>query len=79
MAEGMEYLHQNTHYKHPIIHRDLKSSNVIVTRSNKDVKIINIGIGGLSNIQDCLLEINKTKDKNEDGGSFWYKSPEHFY
>ena len=50
MAEGMAYLHSNTYNKPPIIHKDLKPVNVMVTRSNKIIKIIDLGISGLTKI-----------------------------
>ena len=52
MAEGMQYLHQNTCNKPPIIHKDLKPANVMVTKSDKIVKIIDLGISGLTKIQN---------------------------
>ena len=48
MAEGMAYLHDNQPNKPPIIHKDLKPANVMVTKLGKTVKIIDLGISGLT-------------------------------
>ena len=50
MAEAMAYLHDNKSDKPPIIHKDLKPANVMVTKSDKTVKIIDLGISGLTKI-----------------------------
>ena len=50
MAEGMEYLHENRFGKPPIIHKDLKPANVMVTKSDKTVKIIDLGISALTKV-----------------------------
>ena len=47
----MAYLHKNTENKPPIIHKDLKPPNVMIT-NDKIVKIIDLGISGLTKIQD---------------------------
>ena len=46
----MKYLHSNQQDKPPIIHKDLKPPNVIVTTAEKIVKIIDLGISGLTKI-----------------------------
>ena len=46
----MKYLHTNYEDKPPIIHKDLKPANVIVTKAGKIVKIIDLGISGLTKI-----------------------------
>ena len=50
----MAYLHNNTQNKPPIIHKDLKPANIMVTK-DKIVKIIDLGISGLTKIQDEIL------------------------
>ena len=77
MAEGMRYLHSNTEERPPIIHKDLKPANVIVT-TNRKVKIIDLGISALTKLQDGIRQI-KTTVQNKKGGTFLYKAPEHFY
>ena len=50
LAEGMTYLHSNIEGKPPIIHKDLKPANVLVTKLDKMVKIIDLGISGLTKL-----------------------------
>ena len=54
LAEGMKYLHSNTQEKPPIIHKDLKPVNIMVTTNGKVVKIIDLGISALTKIQDGI-------------------------
>ena len=63
MAEGMAYLHSNTYNKPPIIHKDLKPVNVMVTRSNKIIKIIDLGISGLTNLRFCCINKNNSLEQ----------------
>ena len=46
----MKYLHSNIKGKPPIIHKDLKPANVMYTKVGKIVKIIDLGISGLTKI-----------------------------
>ena len=78
LAEGMRYLHSNAGKKPPIIHKDLKPANVIITTAGKTVKIIDLGISALTKLQDGIQQI-KTTVQNKKGGTFLYKAPEHFY
>ena len=50
IAEGMRFLHSNIEEKPPIIHRDLKPANIMVTNTDKIVKIIDLGISALTKI-----------------------------
>ena len=72
----MIYLHSNLPHKCPIIHKDLKPANIII--SNQGVlKIIDLGISGLTKLQDAIGRI-KTSILNKRGGTFLYQAPEHF-
>lgn len=64
-------------HRHDIIHRDIKSSNVIVNR-RAQVKVLDFGLAKI--ISDEVSEQETTRAKTEDGmlvGTVQYMSPEH--
>eukprot|EP00252_Welwitschia_mirabilis_P018011 TRINITY_DN40158_c0_g1_i1.p2 TRINITY_DN40158_c0_g1~~TRINITY_DN40158_c0_g1_i1.p2 ORF type:complete len:538 (-),score=92.25 TRINITY_DN40158_c0_g1_i1:2298-3911(-) len=62
IARGMEYLHSQG-----VIHRDLKSENLLFTEDNKCLKIVDFGIACEEINVDCL---------EEDRGTYRWMAPE---
>ena len=73
----MIYLHSNLLEKPPIIHKDLRPANIIISKDGI-LKIIDLGISGLTKLNDDNGRI-KTTILNKKGGTFLYKAPDHFY
>ena len=69
ICSGLSYLHKNN-----ILHRDIKSSNILIETNNWDNPKIKLGDFGLS----CLLETSKYQQSgNSTGaGDMFYRSPE---
>ena len=70
----MIYLHSNEPEKPPIIHKDLKPANIMISKGI--LKIIDLGISGLTKLD--AIGTMKTTILNKKGGTFLYKAPEHF-
>ncbi|RLN70661.1 hypothetical protein BBJ28_00012388 [Nothophytophthora sp. Chile5] len=63
MAEGMNYLHS-----HSIMHRDLKSSNVLLDAQGT-AKISDFGLS-------CVLELGRSADLTAETGTYGWMAPE---
>ena len=55
IAEGMAYLHSDLPEKTPIIHKDLKPENIMISKNKESgyefqVKIVDLGISGLTKL-----------------------------
>ena len=72
----MIYLH-SSHEKPPIIHKDLKPANIIISNDGI-LKIVDLGISGLTKLNDVIGRMQSTI-VNKKGGTFLYKAPEHFF
>jgi eukaryotic-like serine/threonine-protein kinase len=75
IASGLEHAHG-----HGVIHRDLKSLNVIVTKEG-DVKILDFGlarVGDPAEFDKQTLETVTTKGATGLAGTFPYMAPEQF-
>ena len=73
----MIYLHSNLSEKPPMIHKDLKPANIII--SNEGIlKIIDLGISGLTKLNDAAGRI-QSSILNKKGGTLLYKAPEHYF
>ena len=70
MIDGMIYLHSNQPEKPPIIHKDLKPANIIISK-DATLKIIDLGISGLTKLDDAIGRM-KTTILNKKGGTFLY-------
>ena len=60
-----------------MIHKDLKPANILIA-NNGLLKIIDLGISGLTSLHDQIGRI-KTTVLNKKGGTFLYLAPEHFF
>ncbi|MFZ4589354.1 MAG: protein kinase domain-containing protein [Ignavibacteria bacterium] len=65
--EGLSYIH-----KHNVIHRDIKSSNILVS-NNKEVKITDFGLA-----KDLTVD-NSITGGSEYAGTYPYMPPEQIY
>ena len=66
IAQGLTHIHERG-----IIHRDIKSSNIIIT-SNGDVKIMNFGLGCFTN----QIEDDNTYGYQGEFGTYRWMAPE---
>jgi serine/threonine protein kinase len=72
IADALDEAHRND-----IIHRDIKSSNIIINRRGQ-VKVLDFGLAKI--ISEEVSELDVTRAKTEDGmlvGTVQYMSPEH--
>ena len=51
LIEGLKYLHSNLPEKRPILHKDLKPANLLLS-SDGNLIIIDLGIGSLTKEND---------------------------
>ncbi|XP_076888356.1 uncharacterized protein LOC143538756 [Bidens hawaiensis] len=72
-ARGLDYLHTGTGIKHGVVHRDVKSSNILLHRS-WDAKIADFGLSKICPKNQQITYIN-TGIK----GTFGYLDPDYFY
>lgn len=72
-ARGLDYLHTGTGTLHGVIHRDVKSSNILLDR-NYAAKISDFGLAKIG-------PINQTRTYVDTGvkGTFGYMDPNYFY
>lgn len=62
LINGLHYLH-----KYGIIHRDIKASNILITKKNQNVKIIDFGLSRVMSLHEY---------SNDPYGSLCFKAPE---
>ncbi|KAL2644303.1 hypothetical protein R1flu_011890 [Riccia fluitans] len=75
-AKGLEYLHHDCNP--PVIHRDVKSSNILLTRK-LIAKVGDLGISKqASDKKDSDEEFNKSGVSTVIKGTFGYMDPEYF-
>ena len=71
MVDGMIYLHSNQPEKPPIIHKDLKLANIIISKEGT-LKIIDLRISELTKLDDANGRM-KTTILNKKGGPSYRK------
>ncbi|KAL8242791.1 hypothetical protein R6Q59_013093 [Mikania micrantha] len=72
-ARGLDYLHTGTGIKHGVVHRDVKSSNILL----HDSRTAKISDFGLSKI--CPKNQQSTYVNTIVKGTFGYLDPDYFY
>ncbi|KAL4582336.1 hypothetical protein LXL04_006883 [Taraxacum kok-saghyz] len=70
-ARGLDYLHSGTSTQHGVIHRDVKSSNILLD-ANFDAKISDFGLAKVG-FRD------RTRVSTAVKGTFGYMDPSYFY
>ena len=70
ILKGVAYLHSRN-----ILHRDIKSSNILVSNDGKKVKICDLGLSTFSKISGSVSSIMQSK-KGSIAGTMIYISPE---
>ncbi|KAL4582357.1 hypothetical protein LXL04_006904 [Taraxacum kok-saghyz] len=70
-ARGLDYLHTGTSTQHGVIHRDVKSSNILLD-ANFDAKIADFGLARIG-------LIDRTHVSTAVKGTFGYMDPSYFY
>ncbi|GBG81860.1 hypothetical protein CBR_g34043 [Chara braunii] len=77
IARGLQYLHDDA--KPPIIHRDIKSSNVLLGDGCGDRLYVVLADFGLAAIGERVLDTghDHVVITSHSGGTFGYKSPEY--
>ncbi|KAL3697589.1 hypothetical protein R1sor_011665 [Riccia sorocarpa] len=74
-AKGLEYLHRDCNP--PIIHRDVKSSNILLT-SRLQAKVGDLGISKQASEKDSDQGFSKSGVSTVIKGTFGYLDPEYF-
>ena len=74
LIDGVQYLHSHSP---PVLHKDLKPQNCMVSREGRLI-IIDLGLSGLTSFKNGMWEI-QTSSLKKQGGTFLYKAPEHFF
>ncbi|KAF5774468.1 putative protein kinase RLK-Pelle-CrRLK1L-1 family [Helianthus annuus] len=72
-ARGLDYLHTGTGTQQGVIHRDVKSSNILLDR-NFAAKIADFGLAKIGPINQTCTYVSTTVK-----GSFGYMDPNYFY